>query len=85
MVTRSIARPQLISEAASNQPSEILVTHLMEGIGIALDIEGDRMFMTDLAGDVYCASWMDPESRTLLAAAGNLTGIALLKTSATEK
>jgi len=31
---------------------KILVTHLMEGIGIALDLKGDRMFLTDLAGDV---------------------------------
>jgi hypothetical protein len=29
---------------------EILITHLMEGIGIALDVPGRRMFITDLAG-----------------------------------
>ena len=34
---------------------EILVTHLMEGIGIALDFNGNRMFFTDLAGDLYSA------------------------------
>src|SRR5260221_11413124 len=34
---------------------EILVTHLMEGIGIALDLKGNRMFITDLAGSVYSA------------------------------
>jgi hypothetical protein len=26
--------------------------HLMEGIGIALDVPGNRMFVTDLAGSV---------------------------------
>jgi hypothetical protein len=43
------------------------------------------MFATDLGGSVYCAKLDGSESRTLLAAAGNLTGIALLKTSGTEK
>jgi hypothetical protein len=32
---------------------EILITHLMEGIGIALDVPGNRMFVTDFAGSVY--------------------------------
>ena len=34
---------------------EILITHLMEGIGIALDVPGNRMFVTDFAGSVYSA------------------------------
>jgi hypothetical protein len=34
---------------------QILLGHLMEGIGIALDVRGDRMFVTDLAGSIYCA------------------------------
>ena len=34
---------------------EIVLTHLMEGIGIALDVPGERMFMTDLAGSIYSA------------------------------
>ena len=34
-----------------NKPAEpeIVVTHLMEGIGIALDVPNDRMFVTDFA------------------------------------
>jgi hypothetical protein len=71
--------------SAPNRLPEILVTHLMEGIGIALDIEAGRMFVTDLGGSVYCAKLDGSKARTLLAAAGNLTGIALLKTSDTEK
>jgi DNA-binding beta-propeller fold protein YncE len=55
---------------------EILVTHLMEGIGIALDLPGDRMFMTDLAGTLYTARLDGSEKRALLFAQGNLTGIA---------
>src|SRR5713226_1655573 len=39
-------------DAKTKQDPEILVTHLMEGIGIALDLPGDRMFLTDLGGSV---------------------------------
>ena len=58
-----------------NQP-EILFTHLMEGIGLALDRKGGRMFITDLAGSVYSASLDGSNQKTLLFAEGNLTGIA---------
>src|SRR6202795_3513054 len=56
--------------------SEILVTHLMEGIGIALDIPGNRMFVTDLGGSVYSADLDGKNQRNFLFAQGNLTGIA---------
>ncbi len=55
---------------------EILVPHLMEGIGIALDLKGNRMFFTDLAGGVYSARLDGSEKKPLLFAQGNLTGIA---------
>ena len=57
-------------------PAEILVTHLMEGIGIALDIPGNRMFVTDFAGSVYSADLDGKNERNFLYAQGNLTGIA---------
>ena len=55
---------------------EILLTHLMEGIGIALDPGGDRMFVTDLGGTVYTACLDGSNRREILVAQGNLTGIA---------
>jgi hypothetical protein len=55
---------------------EILLTHLMEGIGIALDVPNDRMFLTDLAGSIYSARLNGSEKRMFLYAQGNLTGIA---------
>ena len=55
---------------------EIIFTHLMEGIGIALDREGDRMFMTDLAGSIYTANLDGSKPSVLLFAQGNLSGIA---------
>jgi len=55
---------------------EIVFDHLQEGIGIALDIPGDRMFLTDLAGSVYTAKLDGSDKRPFLGAQGNLTGIA---------
>jgi len=55
---------------------EILIRHLGEGIGIALDLKGNRMFVTDLAGSVYTAALNGSGKKPLLAAQGNLTGIA---------
>lgn len=61
-----------------NKPAEpeIVITHLMEGIGIALDVAGDRMFVTDLAGSVYSARLDGSVEKNILFAQGNLTGIA---------
>jgi DNA-binding beta-propeller fold protein YncE len=61
-----------------NKPaeSEIVVTHLMEGIGIALDVPNDRMFVTDFAGSIYSARLDGSGERNFLFAQGNLTGIA---------
>ena len=55
---------------------EILFSHLMEGIGLALDLKGGRMFITDLAGTVYSANLDGSNKKILLFAEGNLTGIA---------
>jgi DNA-binding beta-propeller fold protein YncE len=55
---------------------EILITHLMEGIGIALDVPGNRMFVTDFAGSVYSADLDGRNERNFLYGQGNLTGIA---------
>ncbi|MGW2930840.1 3-hydroxyacyl-CoA dehydrogenase [Streptomyces sp. NPDC001156] len=56
--------------------SEILMTHLMEGIGIALDPDGGHMYITDLAGNVYAAGLDGSGQREILILQGNLTGIA---------
>jgi hypothetical protein len=61
---------------ASNGAPEVLVSHLEEGIGIALDRRGGRMFVTDLAGSLYTAGTDGSNHRPIMAAQGNLTGIA---------
>jgi DNA-binding beta-propeller fold protein YncE len=55
---------------------EIVATHLMEGIGIALDPAHNRMFVTDLAGTIYVAALDGSGHRPIRALQGNLTGIA---------
>ena len=55
---------------------EIVLTHLMEGIGIALDPAHNRMFVTDLAGNIWVAALDGSGHRLIAAAQGNLTGIA---------
>src|SRR6202008_3346483 len=45
---------------------EILITHLMEGIGIDLDVLGNRMFVTDFGGSVYSAELDGNNERGLL-------------------
>jgi hypothetical protein len=57
----------------------------MEGIGIALDLKGGRMVLTDLAGSVYSAKLDGSEKKPLLAAQGNLTGIAYAEIPVKEK
>jgi sugar lactone lactonase YvrE len=64
---------------------EIVLRNLMEGIGIALDVPGDRMFVTDLAGSVYCAKLDGSQKRVLAFAQGNLSGVAYAEISSTEK
>ncbi len=55
---------------------EIVATHLMEGIGIALDPAHNRMFVTDLGGSIYVAALDGSGHRPIRALQGNLTGIA---------
>ena len=55
---------------------EIVMTHLMEGIGIALDPDHNRMFVTDLGGNIWIAALDGSGNRPIRAVQGNLTGIA---------
>jgi len=55
---------------------DIVSTHLMEGIGIALDPGHNRMFVTDLGGNIYVAALDGSGHRPIRALQGNLTGIA---------
>jgi len=72
----TVNRASIDADFSKHPTPDILLTHLMEGIGIALDLKGDRMFLTDLAGTIYSAKLDGTEKKPLLVAQGNLTGIA---------
>lgn len=72
----TVNRAPMDGDPKKGQAPEILLTHLMEGIGIALDFKGERMFLTDLAGSVYSTNLTGSDKKELLYDQGNLTGIA---------
>jgi DNA-binding beta-propeller fold protein YncE len=72
----TVNRAPMDSGSANRKAPEIIFDHLMEGIGLALDLKGGRMFLTDFAGSVYSANLDGSNKKTLLFAQGNLTGIA---------
>jgi hypothetical protein len=69
----SVSRASIDTKPAAPQ---IVLKPLMEGIGIALDVAGDRMFVSDFAGSLYSAKLDGSGERNFLYALGNLTGIA---------
>jgi hypothetical protein len=75
----TVNRAPMDDSGGARKAPEILVSHLMEGIGLALDRRHGRMFVTDLGGSVYSANLDGSERKTLLFAQGNLSGIAYVE------
>jgi DNA-binding beta-propeller fold protein YncE len=78
----TVNRAPLDAPADRRPPPEIVFDHLMEGIGLALDPKGGRMFITDFGGSIYSANLDGSNRRTLQIALGNLTGIAYVEAPA---
>ena len=72
----TVNRASLDADFSKHPTPDILLTHLMEGIGIALDFKGNRMFLTDLTGSIYSAKLDGTEKKPVLIVQGNVTGIA---------
>ena len=72
----TVNRAPMDPKSGNRTQPEIVFNHLMEAIGLALDLKGGRMFITDLAGSVYSANLDGSIKKTLLVGEGNLTGIA---------
>lgn len=70
----SVSRAPIDSHSPGDVP-EIVMTHLMEAIGLAVNVPGDRIFVTDLAGGLYSAALDGSDKKMLLMGQGNLTGI----------
>jgi hypothetical protein len=81
----TVNRASIDAPAANGRVPELLVSDLMEGIGVALDIPGNRLFATDLGGSLYTAKLDGSDKRTLLFAQGNLSGVAYAEIPSKEK
>jgi DNA-binding beta-propeller fold protein YncE len=75
----TVNRAPLDVSAGKRGAPEIVFDHLMEGIGLALDPKGGRMFVTDLGGSIYSANLDGTNRQTLQIALGNLSGIAYVE------
>ena len=75
----TVNRAPLDALAGKRGAPEIVFDHLMEGIGLALDPKGGRMFITDFGGSIYSANLDGSDRRQLQFALGNLTGIAYVE------
>ena len=78
----TVSRGPMDPKPGNKRAPEILLDHLMEGIGLALDLKGGRMFVTDFAGNLFSANLDGSNRKTLLYAEGNLSGIAYADVSA---
>jgi hypothetical protein len=79
----TVNRAPMDAPPGKRKDPEIIVTHLKEGVGLALDLKGGRMFITDLDGSVYSANLDGSNKKELLFFEGNLTGIAYVELPAT--
>ena len=75
-VSRAPMDPPPGVDPRSRTDQQIVMRGLQEGIGIALDIAGRRLFVTDLGGNVYRAGLDGADRQTILRGQGTLSGIA---------
>src|SRR6266513_2280562 len=80
----TVNRASIDADFTKHPTSDILLTHLMEVIGSALDFKGNRMFLTELAGTIYSARLDGTEKKPQHVAQGNLTGIAYAEINTKE-
>jgi DNA-binding beta-propeller fold protein YncE len=71
----TVTRAPMDVKPRGRKKPEVVFDHLMEGIGLALDLKNNRMFMTDLGGSVYCSGLDGSNRKTIVFAEGNLSGI----------
>jgi len=72
----TVNRAPMDAPSGRREEPEIIFNHLMEGIGLALDLKNARMFLTDLGGSLYRCNLDGSEKKVLMIAEGNLSGIA---------
>jgi DNA-binding beta-propeller fold protein YncE len=80
-VNRAPMDPSSGMQRSRRTDLQVLFGGLHEGIGIALDTEGGRLYVTDLGGNVYSAKLDGSERHTIMTGQGSLTGIAFAQIS----
>jgi DNA-binding beta-propeller fold protein YncE len=75
----TVNRAPMDAAPGNGKEPEIVFNHLMEGIGLSLDLANNRVFMTDLGGSVYSANLDGSNAKNLLIAQGNLSGITYVE------
>jgi DNA-binding beta-propeller fold protein YncE len=75
----TVNRAPMDAKPGNGKEPEIVFNHLMEGIGISLDLKNRRMFLTDRGGSVYSANLDGSDTKNLLIAEGNLSGITYVE------
>jgi DNA-binding beta-propeller fold protein YncE len=71
----TVNRAPMDAAPGRRKEPEIVFNHLMEGIGLSLDLANNRMFLTDLGGSVYSANLDGSNKKNLQFVQGNLSGI----------
>jgi DNA-binding beta-propeller fold protein YncE len=72
----TVNRAPMDAASGKRKDPEIVLNDLMEGIGLFLDAKNERMFVSDLGGNVYSANLDGSNKKVLLFAQGNLAGVA---------
>jgi DNA-binding beta-propeller fold protein YncE len=72
----TVNRAPMDAPTGDRKDPEIVLHNLMEGIGLFLDLKNERMFVSDLGGNVYSANLDGSNKNILLFAQGNLAGVA---------
>jgi DNA-binding beta-propeller fold protein YncE len=80
----TVNRAPMDAAPGKRKEPEIVFNHLMEGIGLSLDLANKRMFLTDLGGSVYSANLDGSNKKNLLITQGNLSGIAYVELPASS-
>lgn len=75
----TVNRAPMDADPKNRAEPEILLGGLNEGIGIALDLKGNRMFITDLNGSLYSANLDGSDKKTLASGMEGLTGVAYVE------
>ena len=81
----TVNRASIDADFSKHPTSDILLTHLEEGIGIALDFKGNRMFLTDLAGSILLGQTRRHGKETALSRAGKSHRHRLRRNSLTNE